>query len=1142
MNESETSSTVTTGKSNFSFLKEQNGYYDLFADACIEAERAYATSSAMCALACRKALELAVRWVYAADSTIKQPYKDNLGALLYEPTFKDALNSGNSIWPQLVSIKKIGNQAAHTKKKIRPELALSLLNSLFIFVDWIDYCYGPNYVERTFDDKKVPKNLAPVTDEQIEAMTKAIADAQKTKKQNIALENEIKKMRTELAAAKAKNVQEREPYKPKDFTEAETRKLMIDTDFVCAGWTLGSDVTTEHPVTGMPKENPSDTGEGSVDYVMWGKDGLPLALLEAKRTSHSVEKGLKQARIYADCLEAQYHVRPLIFLSNGYQTMFVHDEAGAPRQVSFVFSRDDIQKITAFRKIKEPASATEIDRRIVGGKNRNYQLTAVRRVLANIDEGNRKSLLVMATGTGKTRVAGAIAEALMHSGYVKNVLFLADRKALVRQAKHSFQKFLPDTTLCNLVQNKDDSNARIVFSTYQTMMNVIDNTKDESGALAFSPAHFDLIIIDEAHRTIFKKYRYIFAYFDAYMVGLTATPASEVDRNTYEIFGLETGVPTSVYEYDEALKDHVLVPFTSIETSTDFLDNGITYNDLSDEQKEILDDDFEDEPIDTPEKILPSEINRWIMNEDTVNKVLSMLMEKGIKVDNGQTIGKSIIFAQNQKHARFIIKCFRKLFPKLPGDYIQLVVSSDDYSHKVIDDFETKPMPAITVSVDMMDTGIDVPAVVNLVFFKKVRSRIKFWQMLGRGTRLCPGLNVVDPEDGFHQDKTRFLVFDWCKNFAFFNEQPETREGKIALSVAETIFNYQARLAYFFQEADYAAAEYQNWRKQLVEGLVKQVRSLNEAQTSVRLNRESVLKFKRPESYQVLTARDLKQIEKCVAPLIHNSDRDNKALTFDTLMYAYMLATCYKESVEGYRDRVIKIAAELLKKVSIPQVNAKVSTLKQLTDETFYEDINLFELEHIREEIRNLVQFIERQQRPVIETHLIDNATKSVINGGISTGESYVNYDLKVKRYLQDYATSTVIEKLRTNKPMTKKEYKELERIFTQELGSKQDYAETYGDTPFGLLVRQLVQLDHKAAEEAFSDFLAKEPLNSQQISFVEMVVDQIANNGYIETTALSKPPFDRPRSFVRMFDRAQQTAIVNIIKSVKRNAENPAA
>lgn len=1130
---------------NFDFLKTDDGRYDLFANACIEAEKVFATSPAMCAVGCRKALELAVKWVYAADSTMQVPYKDNLSSLIHEYSFKHCVDE--RVWRKLVAVNKLGNLSVHTERNVRPQEAILSLRTLFDFVDWIDYCYGPDYEQRTFDEKKIPPAGVPLTKEIIRTIKQRetlLASQGATIKE---LEAKVAAMSDQLAKAKEKNTSER-TFNPEEISEYKTRKLYIDTDLAIAGWTLGDDAIEEFEVHGMPVEAGDSTDTGYIDYLLIGKDAKPLAILEAKRTMYSPQKGLQQARLYADCLNAKYGYRPPIFLSNGFETFFVDDESAPMRKVSGVFSQGELATILNRRGTVQPLSTVKVDMNISG---RYYQVEAIRRVCANIEEGHRRSLLVMATGTGKTRVSAGLTDVLMRSSRVKNVLFLADRIALVSQAKHAFQEYLPNASLCNLCKNKDERDARIVFSTYPTMLNAIDSVRNDDGNRMFTPAHFDLIIVDEAHRSIFKKYKAIFEYFDALVVGLTATPANEVDRNTYDFFEVERGVPTYVYEYETAVyRDHYLVPYLGIETHTDFLDEGITYDDLSDEDKERIDEDFEAEGYETPDFIPETDIGRWLFNEQTVDNVLQVLMEQGIHVNSGESLGKTIIFAANQHHARYIEERFGKLYPRLAkGGYIKVVVHSDDYSHTTIDEFKLKPLPVITVSVDMMDTGIDVPEIVNLVFFKKVRSKIKFWQMVGRGTRLRPGLDVVDPLDtdhpgGAYPDKERFFIFDWCRNFAYFGEGGDAVEGKTGASLSETIFSRQAQLAKTLQTAEFAGDDWQSWRSEIVDGIHYQVVQLDEELVSVRLHRACVQKYKQEASYTFIKDMDLSELQVEIAPLVHNDEEDVDALRFDALMYGFMCSLCDGLGVETYRKKLVTISLGLQKMITIPQVKEKLPVLQEVTDEHFFDDISALDLDRIRKELRGIVKFLVNQgaNRKIIYTALADPIGDTVYGVTLNPDEDFADYKLKVNRFLVDYGDNLVINKLRMNKPMTDMEYGELEKIFTKKLGTADDYNRAYGDTPFGLLVRKVVKLDHSAAMEAFADFINDESLTEQQIAFVHRVIDYIEANGYMEPTALAQAPFDRPQSFVRLFDTEHQLMLVEIIKSIKGNAEKPAA
>ena len=693
--------------SNFSFL-QSIPEYAMFAPAAAEAERVYAASPAMCAVGCRKALELAVKWVYAADSTMQMPYKDNLQSLLHEPSFRFAVD--RATWGKLPFLVKLGNLAVHTERAVQPGDALLSLRALFEFIQWVDYCYGTYYEDRRFNEAKIPTDRVIVDTKKIKEQDSLLGEKDAEIE---ALRKEIEAMSVQLTAAREQHKQER-TFAADAPSEFETRKHYIDIDIKLAGWQFTgpeADVQTEYPVEGMA----GVAGQaGYVDYVLFGKDGLPLAVVEAKRTSKDPNIGRKQAVLYADCLERKFGRRPMMFTTNGFETYFWDDQSGPQREVSGIFSKDDLQKLMNRRTERLELLSIPVDDKIT---DRYYQKEAIRAVCERIEQGFRKHLLVMATGTGKTRTASSLTDVLSRGKYVTNILFLADRIALVKQARDDFKNYLPYMSLCNLCTNKDDRSARIVFSTYPTMLNAIDTAKSKDGQRLFTPAHFDLIIIDESHRSIFKKYRAIFEYFDALLVGLTATPKTDVDRNTYDFFEMEHGVPTYAYDYETAVEqDHVLVRYYNYEVKTKSLEDGITYDDLSDEDKARYEEDFTEDGL-MPDFIPSAKLNKFVFNETTVDTVLQDLMEHGIRVEGGDRLGKTIIFAQNKRHAEFILQRFNKLYPKYKGVFAQRVICDDAYAQTVIDDFKKpdKP-PFIAVSVDMMDTGIDVPECVNLVF------------------------------------------------------------------------------------------------------------------------------------------------------------------------------------------------------------------------------------------------------------------------------------------------------------------------------------------------------------------------------------------------------------------------------------------
>ncbi len=1116
---------------NFDFLNGRQEF-SLFAASAVEAEKVFATSPAMCVIGCRKALELAVKWVYTVDNGIQAPYKDNLSALIHEYTFKKQLPP--LLFGKIKGIVAFGNMAVHTGKTVPPAFAVQSLKSLFEFIQWVDYSYGSDYQVRTFDAQRIPKTHVSLDMQKIRAQESLLGEK----------DAEIERLRQQLAeladkytGAKERNRQSR-TITMEDLSEFSTRKIYIDAMLLGMDWELegpDSDVSQEYEVEGMAGV-PGQ--KGYADYVLWGRDGKPLAVVEAKKACKDPNTGRTQAKLYADCLELRFGQRPVMFTTNGFDTFFWDDKGGPQRKVSRIFSKTDLERIIERRTSRLPLESITISNAIT---DRYYQQAAIRSVCEEISRGVRKHLLVMATGTGKTRTAASLVDVLSRGHHITNVLFLADRTALVSQAKDDFKTYLPNMSLCNLCANKDDASARIVFSTYPTIMNAIDREKSKDGGMLFSPAHFDLIVIDESHRSIFKKYRAIFEYFDAILLGLTATPKTEVARNTYEFFELENGVPTYAYDYDTAVhQDHVLVPYYNYEVTTKFLSEGITYEELSDEDKERYEDDFTEDGV-MPDSIPSQALNDFVFNQKTVDLVLQDLMERGIMVNGGERIGKTIIFAQNKRHAEFILERFNKLYPQYHGTWASRVVCDDSYAQTVIDNFkEAEKTPYIVVSVDMMDTGIDVPACVNLVFFKKVRSKTKFWQMIGRGTRLCPELTCTDLiEREEYTGKKRFLIFDYCGNFEYFRQVKHTTEGEVPISLSENIFRKCVRLVAAFQDASKFDGAYQPWRRELTELCQGRIAGLNTDLFHVQLALKHVEKFKKPEAFICLSELDQQELTEHIAPLVHFDEADAMALRFDNFIYGFIL-NVLDESPLVRRDmaRLVTTARLLEKKSSIPQVAAKLPLLRQISDPELWKDIDICKLEDIRRELRALIRFLdEGSKRKDIITILTDPILDSTAGIPLPEEDPFESYKMKVNRYIEEHKNSLAIYNLTHNISLTRKDYEELERVFTQELGSKEDYVKTFGDTPFGLLIRKIAKLDHEAVLAAFSEFINDQSLNSRQIAFVQKVITHIEQNGYIEDiSVLTKAPFDKPAKLLD-FDERRQERLLAVIKSVRDNA-----
>ncbi len=1090
---------------NFDFLKSDK-QFDTFSDVAVSAEKIVNIDIAASVLNCRRAMEFAVKWMYSVDKDLKMPYDTTLVCLMNTEDFRDIIDS--DLHRRMDYIRKLGNVAAHAAKKISLEQAKLCLENLFIFMDFIACCYGENYTEKPYDQSLVGKS------EESAALVKMNLDFEKLLEENKALKDE-------LTARRSENQQTYVP-KPLDLSEYKTRKIYIDSMLQDCGWTEGKDWINEVELPGMP--NKSEVGYA--DYVLYDDMHKPLAVVEAKRTCVDVSKGRQQAKLYADLLEKQYGRRPVIFLTNGFETR-IDDGQYPERKVANVYSKRDLEKLFNLRRMKTSLKNVLVDKNIAG---RYYQEGAIKAVCNAFDLKNRrKALLVMATGSGKTRTVIALCDILLKHGWVKNILFLADRNSLVTQAKRSFVNMLPDLSVTNLCEEKDNYSAHCVFSTYQTIYNCIDNAKDDDGRL-FTSGHFDLLICDEAHRSIYNKYKDIFNYFDAPLVGLTATPKDEIDKNTYEIFELENQVPTYGYELSQAVKDGYLVDYLSVESKLKFLEEGITYDDLSTEEKEEFEEKFADENGEVPERINSSALNSWLFNYDTIRQVLNTLMTDGIKINYGEKLGKTIIFAKNHNHAERILEVFGKEYPHLNG-YAKVIDNKINYSQSLIDEFsEGDKLPQIAISVDMMDTGIDVPEVLNLVFFKKVMSKAKFWQMIGRGTRLCP--NLLDGKD-----KEKFYIFDFCGNFEFFRlNSGKATANQIALQGA--IFSLKSQIVFKLQDINYQTEELVEFRKSLVSEMALKVRELNKENFAVKQHLKFVDLYANEENYNVLTYEDTLNIRDELAPLIVPDEDEASAVRFDALMYGIELAYLAGKGYGRYRSDLFKKVKGIASVSNIPEISAKSELINKILHSSYLDDCGINDFEHIREELRNLMKYIPKVGS-LYDTNFADDILSVEWKESELENDDLKNYKAKAEYYVRQHQDNEVIAKLKNNVALTKDDISALERILWSEVGTKDDYSAEYGEKPLGEFVREIVGLDMNAAKEAFSEFLSDTSLDERQIYFVNQIVEYIVHNGMMkDLSVLQESPFSDKGSVVEVFtDLTVWTGIRKVIEMINMNA-----
>ena len=1094
---------------NFDFLKKEP-QFDSFADVAISAEKILHIDMEASVINCRRAMEFAIKWMYSVDGSLVMPYQDTLVSLMSTEEFRDIVDP--NLWRRLDFIRRVGNNAAHNGKKITLDQAKLCLENLYIFVDFVAYCYAKDYTEGEFHAELLEEQKQPVLEE--------VPPISEIDLKALIAENQT--LKEQLTARREEQQQTYVP-KPLDLSEYKTRKIYIDTMLMDAGWTEGKNWINEVELPGMP--NKSEVGYA--DYVLYDDAHRPLAVIEAKRTCVDVAKGRQQAKLYADILEKQYGRRPVIFLTNGFDTR-IDDGQYPERKVSMIYSKRDLEKWFNLQSMKTSLKNITVDKNIGG---RYYQEGAVKAVCDSFGNKNRrKALLVMATGSGKTRTVISLCDVLLQHGWVKNILFLADRNSLVTQAKRSFVNLLPDLSVTNLCEEKDNYQAHCVFSTYQTMMNCIDSVKDEEGKL-FTCGHFDLVICDEAHRSIYNKYKDIFTYFDAPLVGLTATPKDEIDKNTYNIFELENGVPTYGYELAQAVKDGYLVDFLSVESSLKFIEEGIVYDELSEEDKEAYEATFEDENGELPEKISSSALNSWLFNEDTIKKVLHILMTKGIRINYGETLGKTIIFAKNHDHAEKILEIFGKEYPNLPG-YAKVIDNYMTYAQSAIDEFsEPNKLPQIAISVDMLDTGIDVPEVLNLVFFKKVMSKAKFWQMIGRGTRLCPGL--LDGED-----KQKFYIFDFCGNFEFFRmNKGKATANMMALQGA--IFNLEFQITYKLQDMEYQTERLIAYRNALIQHMSKKVQELNRENFAVRQHLKYVDLYSDQSNYQTLSYEDTLLVREELAPLILPDGDEASAVRFDALMYGIELAYLIGKKYGKARSDLLKKVSAISTVANIPEIMVQAELINQILHTDYLDRAGINEFEHIRESLRDLMKYLPKK-KVRYDTNFEDDILSIEWKESELENDDLKNYKAKAEYYVRQHQDDLVIAKLKKNKPMTQDDIKTLEKILWSDLGTKDEYEAEYGDKPLGEFVREIVGLDMNVAKEAFSEYLNEANLDSRQIYFVNQIVEYIVHNGLIKDfSVLQEPPFTDQGSVVDIFtDLNVWMGIRKVIEGINDNAK----
>ncbi len=1202
--------------SNFDFLR--GGWPALHA-AAARAEAAAKTDPRAACFHARFVLEHAVRWLYDHDAAL--PYGaggDSLGSLLHEPALRRLLDG--PVFRKAEAVHRVGNLAVHDARPVGPGTALQAVRELHHVLYWLARHYGQGKVRASaFDEGLVPSGEAAREDRQrVEAelarlaaqveqqareteLGQAALAAEQARVAAIVAEKEAAEARalaaqedTEAALALAEEMEgtlraaqeareatrdtverlrlqtssEREAVArtpdPHDYSEAETRQFRVDLALQGAGWDHDAEGVAEYRVGKVDGDGRSVPGSWFVDYVLWGDDGLPLAVVEAKKASVSAEKGRIQARRYADALEARFGQRPVIFYTNGYETWLWDDAQTTAsggvlpaREVMAPYSKEGLLWLLHQRTHRQPLAGATPDPQVAG---RDYQVKAVAKTFERFGDGHRRALLAMATGTGKTRTAVAMAQLLVNLGWTKRVLFLADRRELVKQATKAFKRHAPDLPVVNLLEETDNGEARVVVSTYPTMVNAVERSATDGGP-DYGVDAFGLVIVDEAHRSIYDRYRVLFDYFDALFLGLTATPRDEVSHDTYGLFELPPGEPTFAYGLDEAVEAGHLVPPRAVEAELGFVAGGITYDDLSDEEKASYEDAFTDVVTgEIPAHVDAAALNQWLFNEDTVDKAIRLLLDKGIKVAGGDRLAKTIVFARNQEHARFLAQRFAKVAPQLGGDFAEAIYHGKPRVDDVIEGFLAPgKAPHVAVSVDMLDTGFDAPDVANLLVFKPVRSRVKWDQMLGRGTR--PRVDLFGPG----RDKRCFYVFDLCGNFDFFRNKPDGVKASRSRGLGERLFRARMGLALASAQPSVTLddGDRQRVRSRALDALHAHVVGLPEGTLALRTGEAAQLRkrFGRREAWEGLTERQAQRLLDHLGTVPDGRDDGELARQVDLLAVEAQRALVLGEAVPEKTRSAFAVLAEALRtKTTVPAVAAAEPTLDGLRDGRVWAGARPATVEGVRETLAPLAYLAssESEAGRRVYTQFLD-ALRIVSEPGDDgdvvpgTGAPEEVAGAVTRREVEVALTAQLdhpaVAALYWNEQVTPDDLDALAALVDEAAGSEGAFrAALEADPPtgwepdeaLGVTVRRLVGLAPGAAQKALADVPAED---DRQRAFLDHLVAEIAEAGVVGAGRLFESPYtDRhPSGLVGVFP-VQAPAVLAALQAVRANAERPAS
>ncbi|MBO6262091.1 MAG: DEAD/DEAH box helicase family protein [Bacilli bacterium] len=941
--------------------------------------------------------------------------------------------------------------------------------------------------------------------------------------------------------------------------EKETRLELIDPKLRKAGWTIlnGRHIVEpgkcciETPVTGMARSSENPSGNGFVDYVLFGDNGKPLALVEAKKSINNEEQGAVQAKLYADCLERMYGVRPVIYYTNGYNIKIV--DGIYPARIVFGFhTKDELQYIIQKRNFR--ITDREVRPDIC---DRYYQKDAIEEVMNHLESKHSRSLIVLATGTGKTRVSCAISDILLRNNCAKRILFLADRVNLVRQAKEEcFDRLLdtvPSALICEGNREGNESQARIVFSTYQSMLSIIKDTS----VCPYGIGYFDFLIVDEAHRSLFNKYAEIFEYFDCLMIGLTATPRNDIHKSTYKVFNLDTEMPNYEYDLIKGVQDGFLTYYRALDRTPDILKNGLKYEELDAEEKEQYEDLFTDDEGDIPPVVEGEKFYSIITNIDTIREVLKMLMEEGIRVNHGDTLGKTIIFARDHNHAIKILECFREMYPEYtlnrPNgvDYAVVIDNKIRYNDVLQREFKEKQDIRIVISVDMMDTGVDIPEVVNLVFFKKVLSKIKFWQMIGRGTRLCKGLYPKSPSKAYferftsdgtrqiYEDKQGFLIFDVCGVFSFFQQNPDGKvdNSESEMSMSQKIFFQKVKLFKALQ-AHYGSlseGDKEMYSSLLLE-LAGTVKTLNKNTIGVQSNLQYVEKYSNVHNWENFGQDKFVEVKKHIVRLVDGVPDLQSCKVFDYICFKFSESKFTNDTEHKKTAKSIYAIAKYLleAKLHIDEVKSHEESLRIVSSQDFLNHADAKSVDMMREELRMLTRYIEKD---LLEP-IISDFNDSISSTGDAENEHPFSGDInldefktlaeKVQNYLVSHPDIQFVKDIRNFVKPSKSSFLEIRKAFVDLAKSAEEFNDLFTkDGDITNFVRKNVRIDNSAIDRFIAEQM-DEGLNIDQLRFVRTLLVFISENGKFERADLLREELD----FRGIFNNIEISKLISDIEA----------